>query len=72
MQRRYLDPVSEQAGYFGIVEEGSNTAIVTVRVRVQNRKITEAEWLITRAMAIRDSMGLRPATRSVGRFLRAG
>jgi hypothetical protein len=43
LQRRYLDPVSEQAGYFGIVEEGSEKAIVTVRVRVENRKITEAE-----------------------------
>jgi hypothetical protein len=48
LQRRYLDPVSEQAGYFGIVDEGSNPAIVTVRVRVENRKITEAEWLIAR------------------------
>src|SRR5580658_10987694 len=41
VQRRYLDPVSEQAGYFGTVEEGSDLAIVTVRVRVENRKITE-------------------------------
>ncbi|HEY2843739.1 MAG TPA: hypothetical protein VGJ09_08820 [Bryobacteraceae bacterium] len=48
MQRRYLDPVSEQAGYFGIVEEGAGLAIVTVRVKVENRKITEAEWLIAR------------------------
>src|SRR5579862_156165 len=48
VQRRYLDPVSEQAGYFGTVEEGSEQAIVTVRVRVENRKITEAEWLIAR------------------------
>ena len=48
LQRRYLDPVSGQAGYFGIVEEGSNSAIVTVRVKVENRKITEAEWLIAR------------------------
>lgn len=48
MQRRYLDPVSGQAGYFGIVEEGSNPAIVTVRVKIENRKITEAEWLIAR------------------------
>ncbi len=30
------------------MEEGSNTAIVTVRVKVENRKITEAEWLIAR------------------------
>jgi len=48
MQRRYLDPVSGQAAYFGIVEEGGNPAIVTVRIRVENRKITEAEWLIAR------------------------
>src|SRR4029079_855615 len=32
VQRRYLDPVSSQAGYYGTVEEGSETAIVTVRV----------------------------------------
>jgi hypothetical protein len=48
LQRRYLDPVTEQAAYFGIVEEGSDLAIVTVRVRVENRKVTEAEWLIAR------------------------
>ena len=48
LQRRYLDAVSGQAGYFGIVEEGSESAIVTVRVKVERRKITEAEWLIAR------------------------
>jgi hypothetical protein len=48
LQRRYLDPVSEQAGYFGVVEEGSGSAIVTVRVKVEKHKITEAEWLICR------------------------
>src|SRR3979490_3086494 len=48
LQRRYLDPVSGQAGYFGIVEEGSKSAIVTVRVKVESKKITEAEWLIAR------------------------
>ena len=48
VQRRYLDAVSGQAGYFGTVEEGSKLAIVTVRVRVENRKITEAEWLMAR------------------------
>jgi hypothetical protein len=47
-QRRYLDPVSGQAAYFGTVEEGSDQAIVTVRVRVENRKITEAEWILAR------------------------
>jgi hypothetical protein len=48
VQRRYLDTVSGQAGYYGIVEEGGSSAIVTVRVRVQNRKITEAEWYLAR------------------------
>ena len=48
LQRRYLDPVSGQAGYFGVVEEGSEAAIATVRVKVEHRKITEAEWLIAR------------------------
>jgi hypothetical protein len=48
LQRRYADPVSGQVGYFGTVEEGGNSAIVTVRVKVENRKITEAEWLIAR------------------------
>jgi hypothetical protein len=48
MQRRYLDPVSGQAGYYGLVEEGSSVALVTVRLRVQNRKLTEAEWYLAR------------------------
>ncbi len=48
LQRRYLDAVSGQAGYFGLIEEGGNPAIVTVRVKVEHRKITEAEWFIAR------------------------
>jgi hypothetical protein len=49
VQRKYYDPVSGQAAYFGTVEEGSETAIVNVRVRVENRKLTEAEWNLARA-----------------------
>jgi hypothetical protein len=49
VQRRYLDPVSGQAGYYGTVMEGDETAVVTVRVRVENRELTEAEWYIARA-----------------------
>ncbi len=48
LQRRYVDAVTGQAAYFGTVEEGADEAIVTVRVKVENRKITEAEWLIAR------------------------
>ena len=49
VQRKYLDAVSSQAAYYGIVEEGSSSAVVTVRIRVEDRKITEAEWYIARA-----------------------
>ena len=48
VQRRFLDAVSGQAAYFGTIQEGSNTAVATVRVRVENRKISEAEWYLAR------------------------
>ena len=48
MQRRYFDTVSGQAGYYGLVDEGGTLALVTVRLRVQNRKLTEAEWYLAR------------------------
>ncbi len=48
VQRRYLDPVSGQAAYYGIVAEGEQLAIVTARLRVENRLVTEAEWYIAR------------------------
>ncbi len=57
VQRRYIDAVSGQAAYFGTVAEGSATAIVTVRVRVENRQLTEAEWHLARA----DDPGLNGA-----------
>src|SRR4051812_14814974 len=49
VQRKYFDEVSGQAAYFGTVKEGDATAIVTIRVRVENRMLTEAEWYIARA-----------------------
>jgi len=48
LQRRYLDPISGQAAYFGVVNEGTTSAIVTVRVKVERRQITEAEWYLAR------------------------
>ena len=52
VQRRYLDPVTGQAAYYGTLEEGnkdgSHTILATVRVRVENRQLTEAEWHIAR------------------------
>ena len=49
MQRRYLDTVTGQAAFFGLVDESGETAIASVRVKVENREILEAEWYIGRA-----------------------
>jgi len=48
MQRRYLDAVTGQAAYFGIIEEGAEKAVVTLRLKVDDRKISEAEWIMAR------------------------
>ena len=48
LDRRYFDPATEQAGYFGTIEEAAGPAIVTLRIKVEDRKITEAEWVINR------------------------
>jgi len=48
VQLRYLDPQSGEAGYFGTLEETNGPAIVTLRLKVEDRKITEAEWVIAR------------------------
>ncbi|MFO7324203.1 MAG: hypothetical protein DIU62_000675 [Pseudomonadota bacterium] len=48
LQRRYFDPVTSQAGYFGTVKEGDSTAIVTIRLKVEDDALTEAEWYIAR------------------------
>ncbi len=48
VQRRYLDPISGQAGFFGIVEESDGPSVATLRLRVEDRKIADAEWIIAR------------------------
>jgi hypothetical protein len=48
IQRRYLDPVQSQAGYFGTVMMGDEEAVVAIRLKVQWNQVTEAEWFISR------------------------
>jgi hypothetical protein len=48
VQRRYFDAVTGQVGYFGLIEENGTPAIATLRLKVEDRKITEAEWVISR------------------------
>jgi hypothetical protein len=49
VQRRYFDPVTANAAYFGTLEETSgNAAVVTLRIKVEDRKVMEAEWYLAR------------------------
>lgn len=48
VQRQFIDPVTGQAAYFGLVDESGTPAVVTARVKVVNRQIAEAEWYISR------------------------
>ena len=49
VQRRYFDPVTQNAAYFGTLEETSgNAAVVTLRLKVADRKVAEAEWYLAR------------------------
>lgn len=51
VDRRYFDAVSEQAAFFGTLNEGADVTVTSLRIRVENRKITEAEWVIARRIA---------------------
>jgi hypothetical protein len=44
--RRYVDPVTGNAAFFGVVSDGGQPAVASVRVRVEDGAITEAEWHI--------------------------
>ncbi len=49
VQRRYFDPVTENAAYFGTLEESSGSAaVVTLRLKITGRKVAEAEWYLAR------------------------
>jgi hypothetical protein len=48
LQRRYFDTETGQAGYFGTLEEETGTAVVTVRLKIDDRKVSEAEWYLAR------------------------
>ena len=48
LQRRYYDPQGSSAGYFGLLDENGSPAVVALRLKVENRMVTEAEWHIGR------------------------
>ena len=48
VQRLFMDPVTGQAAYFGLVQEGATLAVASVRVKVVDGQVAEAEWYIGR------------------------
>lgn len=48
IQRRYLDPVQGNAGYYGTVRMGEEEAVVALRLKVRSGQPAEAEWFIAR------------------------
>lgn len=49
VQRRYSDPVLGQVGYIGFIKEtDDNLAMASVRLKVKDQVVTEAEWVIAR------------------------
>lgn len=48
VQRRFMDPVSGHAGYYGTLMLGSEEAVVALRLRIQRNAVTEAEWFVAR------------------------
>lgn len=48
LQRIYADPVQGQAAFFGLIDERGVPAIVSLRLKVVDRKVTESEAIIGR------------------------
>ena len=48
MQRQYFDEITNNAVYYGTIEENGVLAVVAARIHIANREITEAEWFVGR------------------------
>lgn len=48
IQRKFFDEVTANAVYYGLVEEGGVLAVTGLRIHVEDREITEAEWFVGR------------------------
>ncbi|MEN9706234.1 MAG: hypothetical protein RLZZ393_2113 [Pseudomonadota bacterium] len=48
VQRRFIDPAQSQAGFYGTLRLGDEEAVVALRLRVGNNRITQAEWFVAR------------------------
>ncbi len=48
MQRQYFDEVQQNAVFYGTLVENGPLAVTAVRLHIENRQITEAEWWVGR------------------------
>ncbi len=46
VQRSYVDPAKDSASFFGLLSQDGHDVIASVRIRVDGRRISEAEWLV--------------------------
>lgn len=53
------DPVSEEVGFLGVMQENNKPVLLALRLKVRNGKITEAEHLIARNLMERNLANLR-------------
>ena len=44
----FADPVSGQAAFWGVLDEGGSPVILSLRLKVENQRITEVETVVTR------------------------
>jgi hypothetical protein len=49
LDRRYVDPDTQQAEFYGTIKEGDATAIASLRIRLHGEQVGEAEWQIARS-----------------------
>lgn len=48
VDRHYFDAEAGQAAWFGVLDEGEAAAVALLRLRVEAREVTEAEWYVGR------------------------
>jgi hypothetical protein len=46
LQRRYFDPVNGAAAFLGLLRRNGQDVVSSVRIKVDNGKVSEAEWII--------------------------
>ena len=62
LQRRYFDPVTSTAAYFGtLAMANGETGIVTLRLHVSGGEVDEAEWYLARS----SDLGITPGAKAM-------